>query len=109
MSGLALVAKELGADVSGSDRAESSYSARLTAAGISTVIGHDAANVPDGADVVVSTAIPADNPELAHARDAGLRILHRGELLAEAADLKRSIAIAGAHGKTTTSGMAAHV
>src|SRR5438045_1374545 len=109
MSGLALVARALGADVSGSDRAESSYTARLRAAGIEPTIGHDAANVPDGADVVVSTAIPDDNAELAKARADGLRILHRGELLAEVAALKRSIAIAGAHGKTTTAGMVAHV
>ncbi|MEA2425892.1 MAG: UDP-N-acetylmuramate--alanine ligase [Thermoleophilaceae bacterium] len=109
MSGLALVASTLGADVSGSDRASSSYSERLRAAGIEAAIGHDAANVPDGAEVIVSTAIPEDNPELARARDAGLVVLHRGDLLAEAAALKRSIAVAGAHGKTTTSAMVAHV
>ena len=109
MSGLALVAKQLGADVSGSDRAESSYSARLQAVGIEPAIGHAADNVPDGADVVVSTAIPESNPELARARELALRVLHRGELLAEVAGLKRSIAVAGAHGKTTTTGMLAHV
>ena len=109
MSGLALVAMALGAEVSGSDRAESSYSERLRAAGFEPSIGHDAAHVPEGADVVVSTAIPVDNPELLRARELGLRVLHRGDLLAEAAALKRSIAVAGAHGKTTTSGMVAHV
>jgi len=57
----------------------------------------------------VSTAIPEANPELRRARKAGLRVLHRGDLLAEAAALKRSIAVAGAHGKTTTTGMLAHV
>src|SRR3954453_8741610 len=107
MSGLALVAKELGAEVSGSDRAASSYSARLQAAGIEPAIGHVAENVPDGADVVVSTAIPESNPELARARELGLRVLHRGDLLAEVARLKRSIAVAGAQGKTTTPGMLA--
>ena len=65
MSGLALVARALGAEVTGSDRAESSYSERLRAAGIEPAIGHDAANLPEGAEVVVSTAIPDDNPELA--------------------------------------------
>lgn len=105
MSGLALVARALGASVTGSDRAESSYLARLREAGIEPVIGHDPANVPDGAEVVVSTAIGPDNPELAVAE----RVLHRGELLAEVAALKRSIAVAGAHGKTTTAAMAAHV
>jgi UDP-N-acetylmuramate--alanine ligase len=109
MSGLALVANQLGAEVSGSDRAESSYSARLQAAGIEPAIGHAAENMPDGADVVVSTAIPESNPELARARKLGLRVLHRGDLLAEVAGLKRSIAVAGAHGKTTTTGMLAHV
>src|SRR4051795_3562681 len=109
MSGLALVARALGAAVTGSDRAESSYSERLRAAGIDPVIGHDAANVPDGADVVVSTAIAESNPELERARELGLRVLHRGDLLAEVAGLKRSIAVSGAHGKTTTSAMIAHI
>lgn len=104
MSGLALVARALGASVSGSDRAESTYTARLRRAGIEPAIGHDAANVPRGAEVVVSTAIAPDNPELAVAG----RVLHRGDLLAEVAALKRSIAISGAHGKTTTAAMAAH-
>jgi UDP-N-acetylmuramate--alanine ligase len=109
MSGLALVARELGADVTGSDRADSSYCERLRAAGIEPRIGHDAANVPPDAEVVVSTAIGDDNPELSAARSAGARVLHRGDLLAEVASLKRCIAISGTHGKTTTSGMAAHV
>src|SRR3954468_22037544 len=109
MSGLALVASALGAAVTGSDRAESSYSQRLRAAGIDPVIGHDAGNVPEAADVVVSTAIPESNPELARARELGLRVIHRGNLLAEVAGLKRSIAVSGAHGKTTTTAMLAHV
>src|SRR5215216_7161234 len=81
MSGLALVAAQLGASVTGSDQAESAYCERLRAAGIEPVIGHHAANVPEGAEVVVSTAIPADNPELLAAQEAGARILHRGDLL----------------------------
>src|SRR4051812_2720818 len=105
MSGLALVARALGADVSGSDRSESSYVERLRGAGIEPAIGHDAANLPDGAEVVVSTAIGEDNPELVKARAAGARVLHRSDLLAEIAALKRSIAVAGTHGKTTTTGM----
>jgi UDP-N-acetylmuramate--alanine ligase len=109
MSGLALVATQLGASVTGSDRAASSYSERLQAAGIEPAIGHAAENVPAGADVVVSTAIPESNPELTRAGELGLRILHRGDLLAEVASLKRSIAVAGAHGKTTTTGMLAHI
>jgi UDP-N-acetylmuramate--alanine ligase len=109
MSGLALVAQQLGAEVSGSDRAASTYSERLRVAGIEPAIGHDAANVQADADVVVSTAIPESNPELVRARELGLRVMHRGDLLAEVAALKRSIAVAGAHGKTTTTGMLAHV
>src|SRR5205085_4722683 len=91
MSGLALVARALGAEVSGSDRAESSYMDPLRAEGIEPVIGHDAANVPDGAEVAVSTAIARDNPEVAAPR-AGI---HRGDLLAEVSRLKRCIATAG--------------
>ena len=107
MSGLALVAHSLGARVTGSDQAESSYCARLREAGIDPVIGHDAANLPEGAEVVVSTAIPEDNPELAAARAAGATVLHRGELLGELSRMKRTIAIGGTHGKTTSASMAA--
>jgi UDP-N-acetylmuramate--alanine ligase len=107
MSGLALVARQLGATVTGSDQAESSYCARLRAAGIEPVIGHDAANLPAGAEVVVSTAIPEDNPELVAARAAGAGVLHRGELLGELSRMKRTIAVGGTHGKTTSASMAA--
>ena len=109
MSGLALVAHALGASVSGSDRATSSYSERLRAAGVPAAVGHDAEHVPPGADVVVSTAIADDNPELRAARAGGQRVLHRGDLLAEMSRLKRCVAVSGTHGKTTTSGMVAHV
>jgi UDP-N-acetylmuramate--alanine ligase len=105
MSGLALVCDRLGATVSGSDRAESSYLERLRAAGLDPAVGHDAANLPADADVVVSTAIGDDNPELALARERGQRIVHRGELLAELCAAKRLIAVAGTHGKTTTAAM----
>jgi UDP-N-acetylmuramate--alanine ligase len=107
MSGLALVAHSLGARVTGSDQAESSYSERLREAGIQPVIGHDASNLPDRAEVVVSTAIPDDNPELAAARDAGATVIHRGDLLGELSRMKRTIAVGGTHGKTTTASMAA--
>jgi len=107
MSGLALVCAELGAKVSGSDRAESSYMERLRAAGLDPVVGHDAANLPEGAEVVVSTAIGDDNPESALARERGLEPTHRGALLAELCAEKRLIAVAGTHGKTTTTAMLA--
>ena len=102
MSGLALIAKMLGAAVTGSDRAESSYMARLREVGIEPVIGHASANVPAGAEVVYSSAIPADNPE----RRAARRELHRADLLAEIAALRRCLAVTGTHGKTTTAAMA---
>jgi UDP-N-acetylmuramate--alanine ligase len=106
MSGLALIAKALGAQVTGSDRAESSYTERLRQSGIVPVIGHRAANVPEGAEVVYSTAVPATNPER---RIAAGRELHRADLLAEIAELKRCLAVTGTHGKTTTAGMIVHV
>ena len=105
MSGLALVCAELGATVSGSDRADSSYMERLRAAGLDPAVGHDAANLPEGAEVVVSTAIGDDNPELALARERGIEPIHRGALLAELCAEKRLIAVAGTHGKTTTTAM----
>jgi UDP-N-acetylmuramate--alanine ligase len=108
MSGIALVTRALGARVSGSDRAESPYCRRLRDVGIEPAIGHDAAHIPQGADVVVSTAIPDDNVELAAARAAGAAILHRGDLLGELSAMKRTIAVGGTHGKTTTAAMAAH-
>jgi UDP-N-acetylmuramate--alanine ligase len=78
---------------------------RLRAAGIEPALGHDAGNLPPDAEVVVSTAIAVDNPELALARERGLTVLHRGELLAELCAEKRLIAVAGTHGKTTTTAM----
>jgi UDP-N-acetylmuramate--alanine ligase len=102
MSGLALIAAALGAQVTGSDRAASSYTERLVERGIEPVLGHAAANVPAGAEVVYSTAIPADNLE----RQAAGVELHRADLLAQIAALRRCLAVTGTHGKTTTSAMA---
>jgi UDP-N-acetylmuramate--alanine ligase len=106
MSGLAVIARELGAAVTGSDRAESSYTARLREHGIEPVLGHDAANVPSGAEVVYSTAITEANPER---RAAAGRELHRSELLAQIAALRKCLAVTGTHGKTTTSAMLVHI
>lgn len=111
MSGLALIAARLGASVTGSDRGESSYMPALRAVGIEPVIGHAASNVPAGAEVVYSTAVPSDNPEreaAAPERGAGGE-LHRADLLAQLAALKRCLAITGTHGKTTTTGMVVSV
>jgi len=104
MSGLALIADALGATVSGSDRARSSYIDRLAEHGIQANFGHSEANVPDGAEVVYSTAVAPDNPE----RQVAARELHRADLLAEIAALRRCLAVTGTHGKTTTSAMVVH-
>jgi UDP-N-acetylmuramate--alanine ligase len=110
LSAYALAAKALGADVTGSDRAESPYLARVREAGIDPRIGHDAANLPagDGVEVVRSTAIPFDNTELVAAAERGMPVLSRAEVLARLTREKRTIAVAGAHGKTTTTSMVAH-
>jgi UDP-N-acetylmuramate--alanine ligase len=109
MSGLALVCHRLGAAVTGSDRAESSYLERLRAEGLAPRVGHDAGAVPEEAEVVVSTAVAEDNPELARAKERGQPVLHRGELLAQVCAERRLVAVAGTHGKTTTAAMIAHV
>ena len=111
MSAYALAAQALGAQVTGSDQADSPYAQEVRAAGIPVALGHDPANLPAGPDVevVVSSAIPADNPELAAARERGLPVRSRADLLAQLTALRRTIAVAGAHGKTTTSSMIAHV
>jgi UDP-N-acetylmuramate--alanine ligase len=105
MSGLALIAHALGASVTGSDRSESSYTARLRERGINATLGHAATNVPPGAQVVYSTAVPQSNPER---QLAGAHALHRADLLAEIAALRRCLAVTGTHGKTTTSAMVVH-
>lgn len=108
MSALALISHRLGARVTGSDRADGPYMDHLRAAGLEPRVGHEAAAVPEDAEVVISTAVGEDNPELAAARERGQRVMHRGELLAEVCSAKRLIAVAGTHGKTTTAGMLAH-
>jgi UDP-N-acetylmuramate--alanine ligase len=108
MSGLATVLRAAGVPVSGSDVAASDRTEKLRLAGAEVHIGqHDAAYI-NGADVVVySTQVPADNPEMVAARAQGLRIMHRSELLAEFINGHDSVALAGTHGKTTTTSMVA--
>jgi UDP-N-acetylmuramate--alanine ligase len=110
MSGLARVALALGAAVSGSDRADSPVLEQLRAEGITARAGSDADRMPADADVVYSTAVPEDDPERAAARDAGLRELHRADLLGEITALpgRGCIAVTGTHGKTTTTSMVVH-
>ncbi|HEY3759048.1 MAG TPA: UDP-N-acetylmuramate--L-alanine ligase [Solirubrobacteraceae bacterium] len=111
MSAYARAAHALGAQLSGSDGADSPFLARLREDGVLVAsVGHDAANIPAGADVEViySSAVPAANPERVAARARGLSERPRAALLAELTALKRTIAIAGTHGKTTTSSMLVH-
>lgn len=104
MSGWARVAMQLGADVSGSDQSASPALEGLRHLGAVITVGHAAENVPAGADVFHSTAIPEDNPE----RAAVALSRPRADLLRELTSMAKVIAVAGAHGKTTTSSMAAH-
>jgi len=109
MSGIAEVLCNLGYDVSGSDRAPSSTTERLAALGVDVHIGHEAENI-DGADVIVtSSAIRADNPELVAARASRIPVVPRAEMLGELMRFRRGIAIAGTHGKTTTTSLVASV
>ncbi|MDD2421748.1 MAG: UDP-N-acetylmuramate--L-alanine ligase [Heliobacteriaceae bacterium] len=106
MSGLARVLLALGHRVSGSDLADTPLTRQLAALGATVYTGHQEANVAPGVDtVVVSTAVRGTNPELLLARERGLLIKHRADLLAELMLKKKGIAVAGAHGKTTTSAM----
>jgi UDP-N-acetylmuramate--alanine ligase len=108
MSAYARAAAALGANVSGSDQAESPFAASLRADGVlAATIGHRAENIPDGSDVevVCSSAIVATNVERVAAAARGLRVLSRAALVGELSALRRTIAVAGAHGKTTTASM----
>ena len=114
MSGLAKYLLEDGHTVSGSDIADSKYTDKLKELGAKVFIGHSAENVPDGAKVVVSTAIRQNNPELMRAKELGLKIYHRSDMLKEIAEQAQKtgkifIGFSGTHGKTTTSGLASYV
>ncbi|MCB1967741.1 MAG: UDP-N-acetylmuramate--L-alanine ligase [Candidatus Accumulibacter sp.] len=109
MSGIAEVLANLGFLVSGSDLADNSTTRRLASIGVRTVLGHAAGNV-DGADaVVVSSAVKEDNPEVIAARERKLPVVPRAQMLAELMRLKQGIAIAGTHGKTTTTSLTASI
>jgi len=109
MSGIAEVLLAHGFEVSGSDLADGDTTRRLSGLGARTLVGHDAAHV-EGADVVVfSSAVKRDNPELERARVLGIPVIPRAEMLAELMRLQDGIAIAGSHGKTTTTSLVATV
>ena len=107
MSGIAELLANLGYEVSGSDAKRTDVTERLETLGVRIAAGHDARNVGAVDVVVISSAIRSDNPELAEARTRGIPVIPRAEMLAELMRLRYGIAIAGAHGKTTTTSMIA--
>ncbi|WP_208972421.1 UDP-N-acetylmuramate--L-alanine ligase [Kineococcus rubinsiae] len=107
MSGIARLLLGRGVRVSGSDSADSPGLAQLRDLGARVAVGHDAANLGDADTLVVSSAVRPANPELVAARERGLRVLHRSEALAALMVGRRGVAVAGTHGKTTTSSMLA--
>ena len=114
MSGLAKYLLEDGHTVSGSDIADSKYVEKLRELGATVFIGHDAKNVPNDAIIIKSSAIRDNNPEVIRAKELGLKIYHRSDLLEEIAKSAQDngkcfIGFSGTHGKTTTSGMASYV
>ncbi len=102
MNGIAEVLLNLGFQVSGSDLAESSVTQRLQGLGAKICYGHDARNLQDADAVVTSTAVKQDNPEVVAARERRIPVVPRAVMLAELMRLRQGIAIAGTHGKTTT-------
>ncbi|MFT3961586.1 UDP-N-acetylmuramate--L-alanine ligase [Propionivibrio sp.] len=109
MSGIAEVLANLGFGVSGSDLADNATTRRLAGLGIRVVAGHAAENVGDADAVVVSTAVRDDNPEVQAARARKIPLVPRAQMLAELMRLKRGIAVAGTHGKTTTTSLVASI
>ncbi|MFD0372538.1 UDP-N-acetylmuramate--L-alanine ligase [Streptomyces sp. NPDC127114] len=108
MSGIAKILAQRGAKVAGSDAKESATAESLRALGVTVHIGHAAEHLADDASaVVVSSAIRADNPELARAAELGIPVVHRSDALASLMDGLRAVAVAGTHGKTTTTSMLA--
>ena len=105
MSGIAEILHNLGYAVSGSDQSDSATSRRLSGLGIRIHVGHDAANIADAQAVVTSTAVKGDNPEVIAARARRIPVVPRAVMLAELMRLKKGIAIAGTHGKTTTTSL----
>jgi UDP-N-acetylmuramate--alanine ligase len=109
MSGIAMVLHNLGYTISGSDQKFSATTERLAQMGMAIYEGHAAANVAGARALVVTSAVRPDNPELMEARRLGIPVIPRGELLAELMRLKYGIAIAGSHGKTSTTSMTAAI
>ena len=109
MSGIAEVLHNLGYQISGSDLSDSATLQRLSGMGIKTFVGHAAQNLTSVDAVVTSTAVQADNPEVLAAREKGIPVVPRALMLAELMRFKQGIAIAGTHGKTTTTSLVASI
>ena len=109
MSGIAEVLANLGFGVSGSDLADTATTRRLASLGVRTLVGHAEDNIIGADAIVVSTAVKADNPEVVAARAHKVPIVPRAQMLAELMRLKQGIAIAGTHGKTTTTSLVASI
>ncbi|EDP75859.1 UDP-N-acetylmuramate--L-alanine ligase [Hydrogenivirga sp. 128-5-R1-1] len=110
MSGIAQILLEMNYDVSGSDIKDNKNTEMLRSKGARIHIGHRAENVSEDTQVVVySSAVREDNPELRRAKELGIPVIPRGEMLAELFKLKEGIAVSGSHGKTTTTSMVAHI
>ena len=109
MSGIAMVLRNLGYEVQGSDQSEGLRVEELRRIGVPVTLGHAAANLGDARAVVVSSAVQADNPEIQAARADGIPVVTRAEMLAELMRFKRNVTVAGTHGKTTTTSLVAAV
>lgn len=105
MSGIAKVMLALGFEVSGSDISKSETIYKLEQLGAKVFVGHSSENVQDAQAIVISTAIPESNPEMREARERGLEVFHRADIVAYIMQQRQGIAVAGAHGKTTTTSM----
>jgi UDP-N-acetylmuramate--alanine ligase len=109
MSGIAEVLSNLGFGISGSDLADNATTKRLAGLGVRTMVGHAAENVAGADAVVVSTAVKEDNPEVIAARSRKVPVVPRAQMLAELMRLKQGVAVAGTHGKTTTTSLVASI
>jgi UDP-N-acetylmuramate--alanine ligase len=109
MSGIAEILKDLDYEVTGSDMKASETTRRLEGQGIDITVGHNAGNISDAHVVVISSAVPASNPEVRAAREQSIPVIPRAEMLAELARLKYGVLVAGAHGKTTVTSLVASV
>src|SRR5271156_5719258 len=107
MSGIAEVLLNLGHQVQGSDRSDNANVKRLREQGATVFVGHDKANLGAAAVVVISSAVKRDNPEVVEARANRIPVVRRAEMLAELMRLKQCVAVAGTHGKTTTTSLVA--